>query len=187
MENKVLTLAALAGVIIVLIIISRRQKDAEQEKKRREKLLADYPELISRLLLYLKAGLVCRSAFFRIAADYKKESDSGKPVRPAFEELTAACRDMEKGLGEVESYRKFGRRCVLPSYRMLSVLLEQNIKKGGPALTEQLEREMITAYEERRRLARIEGERASIKLLLPMGMMLIVVMAIVIVPAMISF
>ncbi len=187
MENKVLTLAALTGVIIVLIIISRRQKDAEQEKKRREKLLADYPELISRLLLYLKAGLVCRSAFFRIAADYKKESDSGKPGRPAFEELTAACRDMEKGLGEIESYRKFGRRYVIHSYRMLSVLLEQNIKKGGPALTEQLEREMITANEERRRLARIEGEKASIKLLLPMGMMLIVVMAIVIVPAMISF
>lgn len=187
MENKAMTVGALSVVIIVLIILSRRQKTAKAEKKRRELLKADYPEIISRLLLYLKAGLVCRSAFFRIAADYKKEIDNGQPERPAFDELSAVCRDMEKGLGEVESYRKFGRRCLLPSYRMLSVLLEQNIKKGGPALTEQLEREMVTANEERKRLARIEGEKASVKLLLPMGMMLIVVMAIVIVPAMISF
>ena len=43
------------------------------------------------------------------------------------------------------------------------------------------------AFEERRRQAKTTGEKASTKLLLPMGMMLAVVLVILTVPAFLSF
>ena len=50
-----------------------------------------------------------------------------------------------------------------------------------------LEEEAAEAFEERKADARKLGEEAGTKLLLPMGIMLIVVMIIVIVPAFLSF
>ena len=184
--NRIFTLIILFVIAAVLLFVSRRQKKAEMEKKRRENLKRDYPELVSRLLLLLQAGLVCRSAFMRIASDYEKDIKKGKKARAAFEEVVRTCAEMEKGVGEIEAYRNFGIRCALPSYRTLSVLIAQNVKKGGSGLLEMLEREMVTAMDERKRTARADGEKASVKLLLPMGMMLVVVMAVTIVPAFMS-
>ncbi len=184
--NKYLTVLVLLGIAAVLFLYSRKQRAAEAEKKRREQLKKDYPELISRLLLLLQAGLVVRSAFQRIAADYKRDLDEGKKPRPAFGEVCETCAEMAKGISEEEAYRNFGKRCVLPVYRTLGVLLMQNLQKGGTALTEMLEREIVSAMEERKRTARTDGEKASIRLLLPMGMMLIVVLAIMVIPAFLS-
>ncbi len=66
------------------------------------------------------------------------------------------------------------------------MLLVQSIKKGGSGLADTLQREIVTAMEDRKRSARSEGEKASIKLLLPMGLMLMVVLVITIVPAFMS-
>ena len=50
-----------------------------------------------------------------------------------------------------------------------------------------MEEEMRQAFEDRKSMARKLGEEAGTKLLLPMGMMLMIVMVIVIVPAFLSF
>ena len=184
--SDIAVLGILLAAVVLLIFVSRRQKEKEKEKRRRELLKRDYPDLISKLLLLLQAGMVARSAFIRIAADYKKDTDAGKAAKPAFEEVQKACLEMRQGVLEEEAYLRFGKRCVLPCYRTLSVLLTQNIKKGGSSLIDLLEREIVTAMEERKRTARADGERASVKLLLPMGMMLILVLAIMIIPAFLS-
>ena len=186
MENRIVQLIVLAVIAVLLFMLSRKQKAAEKEKLRRERLKQDYPELISRLLLLMQAGLVARTAFLRMADSYKKDLASGSKRRPAFDEVCILCAEMEKGVGEEEAYLRFGKRCVLPFYRTLSVVLVQNIKKGGNTLCSMLEQEIVQAQEEKKRLARIEGEKASIRLLLPMGLMLIVVLAVMIVPAFLS-
>ena len=50
-----------------------------------------------------------------------------------------------------------------------------------------LEQEAMEAWDERKRKARVLGEAAATKLLIPMIMMLIVVMAIIMIPAFLSF
>jgi len=50
-----------------------------------------------------------------------------------------------------------------------------------------LDEEVASAYEERRNLAKRQGEEAATKLLLPLFMMLGIVMVIVAVPAFLSF
>lgn len=155
-------------------------------EERREQLLRSYPEFISKLVLLMGAGLPVRTAFFRMASDYRKKRVQGE-VSYVYEELILTCREMESGVTEVRAYEHFGERCHLPQYRKCMTLLAQNLKKGSAGLTAALQEEASRSLTERIRQAREEGERAGTKLLLPMIMMLTVVMVLIMVPACFSF
>ena len=94
---------------------------------------------------------------------------------------------MDSGIAEAEAYRRFGERCGQMKYKTFSTLLIQNLQKGSRRLGDILEKEAMEAWEERKRKARVLGEAASTKLLVPMVMMLLVVMAIIMIPAFLSF
>ena len=97
--------------------------------------------------------------------------------------LYTSCYEMESGVSESEAYRRFGERCGQAKYKTFATLLIQNLQKGSRQMADMLERESTEAWEERKRKARVLGEAAATKLLVPMIMMLIVVMAIVMIPA----
>ena len=63
----------------------------------------------------------------------------------------------------------------------------QNLQKGSRRMSDMLEQESMEAWDERKRKARVLGEAAATKLLLPMAMMLMVVMAVIMIPAFLSF
>ena len=71
-------------------------------------------------------------------------------------------------------------------YLKLSSLLEQNRKTGLKNLRQMLDDDVADAFEERKNLAKKQGEKAGTKLLLPMFMLLAIVMVIVVVPAFMS-
>lgn len=156
-------------------------------EKRERQLLLSYPEFISKLTLLMGAGLPVRAAFVRMASDYEHQKKGTNGRNYVYEELLLACREMESGITEVEAYEHFGLRCRLPQYRKCMALLVQNLKKGSAGLLEALQEEAGHSFEERKRNAREEGERAGTRLLLPMMMMLAVVMVLILVPACFSF
>lgn len=104
-------------------------------------------------------------------------------MRYAYEEMKYARQKMKNGYSECQAYLDYGKRCGIHSYIKFGNLLEQNIRKGTKGLSEILESEVNDAYEERKALARKKGEEAGTKLLLPMGIMLVISMAIIIIPA----
>lgn len=164
----------------------QKQRNNEKIKKERlDQMLLDYPNLVTRLSLLLEAGMTVRRAVGKIALDYKRKRNGC--VRYAYEELLKSYYEMESGVMEEQVYENFGRRCGHPKYRALSALLVQNLKRGNRQLLEMLEQESAEAFEERKRYARVQGEAAATKLLIPMVLMLIVVLVILIVPACISF
>ena len=69
----------------------------------------------------------------------------------------------------------------------LASLLEQNRRTGIANLRTLLKAEMNAAWEERKNMARRQGEEAGTKLLGPLFLMLIIVMVVIIVPALMSF
>lgn len=165
-----------------------RERKKQQEEKRRKEMQADYPDIVEKLILYLRAGFSIRKAMEKLASGYLRNRDKyqmGK--RAAYEEVVKTCREMEGGMYEAEAYERMGSRYGLAAYKMLSVLLVQNLKKGNENLLELLEREAASVTEERKRNARVKGEEASVKLLLPMVMQLIVVLIILMVPAFLNF
>ena len=167
--------------------VSASQRKEEDRKKRNKELLRYYPEMLSKTHLLLAAGLSLRKVFERLAADYRRERKRSSREHPAGEEILRTLYEMENGVLEQDAFTHLGERCGLAEYKTFALLLAQNQKKGGYRLPQLLEKEVQDAFEARKRQARIAGEKAAIRLALPMGMMLVVVLVIIMVPAMLSF
>lgn len=196
-EGKTLTYSAdrgrsslmfpLLGILAAILLpLKDRQREQEAKKKREWQMMMDYSEILSRLVVFLGAGLPVRKAWAKIVEDYRRtEEKAGK--RAAYEEMAAAYYLMQRGVPEIQAYSEFGNRCRVLPYRKLAGILEQNVKNGSKSLTPVLEAEMEAAFEQRKSLARRLGEEASTKLLLPLFMMLLIVMVMITVPAFLAF
>lgn len=196
-EGKTLTYSAdrgrsslmfpLLGILAAILLpLKDRQREREAKKKRECQMMMDYSEILSRLVVFLGAGLPVRKAWAKIVEDYRRtEEKAGK--RAAYEEMAAAYYLMQRGVPEIQAYSEFGNRCRVLPYRKLAGILEQNVKNGSKSLTPVLEAEMEAAFEQRKNLARRLGEEASTKLLLPLFMMLLIVMVMITVPAFLAF
>lgn len=90
---------------------------------------------------------------------------------------------MQGKIPENDSYERFARRCGLAPYMKFGALLSQNLKKGAGGLAAILNVEALQALEDRKNRAKRLGEEAGTKLLFPMFLMLVIVMAIIIIPA----
>lgn len=180
------TLFGALSLIAALVLLVRKAREKQEAWMRRsEQLLMDYPGLIMKFTLLVQAGMTVRKAFQKMASDYRRKK--GTPPRFAYEEILAACYEMDSGVSEAEAYRRFGERCGQIKYKTFATLLIQNLQKGSRRMSEMLERESMEAWDERKRKARVLGEAAATKLLLPMVLMLVVVMAIIMIPAFLSF
>jgi len=177
----------LCGVILALFIYIRDdEKLIKRAAEKDEELKREYPQLISRLMLYLRAGLTLKNTWHRICEDYsERKKYSG--VEPVYEEMVKQDRKMQAGIGEVEAYRAFGDGLGQVRYKSLVSLLIQSLKTGNTQIRAQLERLMTEAFAEQKREAKVLGEKAGTKLLGPMFVMLIVVLVMILVPAAMSF
>lgn len=171
------------GMMIgILLYALQKQNIRKAEEERKKQMIEDYPEVISKLTLYLGAGMTVKKAWRKITEGYMKEKED-ENERYVYEEMRQTCHEMDSGVTEAEGYENFGRRCDLQIYIRLGALLSQNLRKGTKGLSELLKLESIQAFEERKARAKRLGEEAGTKLLLPMFLMLAVVLIIVIVPA----
>ena len=178
-ENKGVVVLFLGIAVAALIPISERKRQEEQLRKREQEMLEDYPELVSKYLLLLNAGLSSRSVWERITSDYMRK----RRKRYVYEEMLLTMREMENGIVEAKAYERFGKRCRLLPYMRFSSVLVQNLQKGARGGLDLLEQEAITAFAERKEAAKRKGEEAGTKLLLPMFGLLGIVLVIIMFPA----
>ena len=173
------------GIIVAILLYLREKNNDRQklEKKKRE-LLKDYPDIVSKLIVFIGAGLSVRQSWEGIVKDYESEN---KEKRYAYEEMAKSLARLKTGPQENVVYKEFGRSCLLRQYMKLASLLEQNRKSGISTLSTLLGMESQSAWEERLNLAKREGEELNTKLLLPLFMMLLIVMMMIIVPALLIF
>ena len=178
----------LGGVAIAVVIISDKKKDKDNVIKRKKELIYDYSEVVSKLTLLLGAGMTTRMAWHKIASDDKDNLEHGKAVRrPVYDEMCETDYNIQAGISELKAYEQFGKRCDTREYMKLVALLQTNIRKGTKELRCLLEEEAADAFEKRKNMAKIKGEEATTKLLMPMLLMLIIVMVIIMIPAVWSF
>ena len=144
--------------------------------------------MVSKLTILLGAGMSVKQAWNKISDQYRGD-EKNKKERPrlVYEEMMKTSREMEDGMGERSAYQRFAERTGVQLYRRFVRLLLQNMSKGSAGIYELLELETQNAYLERKNYAKKRGEEAGTKMLLPMMLMLGIVMAIVLVPALISF
>ena len=179
--------AALGIIAAILLGLRPSQEKRKAAKKRETELLLDYSELVSKLLVYLGAGLTVRNAWFRITDSYSEALEAGRTGRRAvYEEMCTAALELKKGTGERRVYSDFAHRCGPKCYLKLASILEQSLRTGDGRMEDALQIEMQEAFEQRKNTALRLGEEAGTKLIIPLMLSLIIVMVIVAVPAMLS-
>lgn len=177
-DNGYSLLLLMIPIIVLLLAVKKRSDEKNKRKKLEEIMTEEYPEIVSKLSLLIGAGMTPYNALSRIAADGKGE---------AYKRLSGIVRRIQSGASEREQYSGFGSIFGVYCYSKLGTLLEQNIVRGNEQLRTMLKNECTEALEERKARARKKGEQAGTKMLFPMLLMLVVVMAIIMVPAFMSF
>lgn len=193
-----LLITGISFMIGILFIFSEKSRKKEQRLIKEKEMKADYPLILNKLVLFMRAGTSSRQAVRNIVLEYQQVKKQTKVSRRqrnkkkefkrfAYEELSRMYFEMEQGIPEEQAYERLGNRCNLMEYRTLSTLLIQNLKKGSSQFLPSLEHECRQAFEERKKRALIAGEEAGTKLLIPMILMLFIVLMMIIVPSFLTF
>ena len=198
-ERKVLA----AGIAVVLLanaagltlyILEKRSGDRENTEylERREFGQGDYEEKLT-----VKSEKGNQDITVQVREKEYGEEEAEEIIEQVKEEMDALIRGENKSLNKVQHPLYLPDRS--PDFPvnlswstdapeiLEGVLLVQNLKKGNRGVLALLERESAAAIEERKRKAKICGEQASAKLLGPMFIQLALVMALVMIPAFLSF
>lgn len=173
-------LVTLVGALAVWLLYDRELQKRVAARKRQ--IAGEYMVVISKLSLYLGAGMNLKGAWKKVA----EEGNKNEPVNPVYEEMRLTCREMEDGVPEAAAYERFGKRIRLQRYIRLTTLLVQNLRKGNAELLLQLGQEAFLATEERSLEVKRAGEEMGTKLLFPMLLMMGMIMALILVPAFFS-
>lgn len=187
-EKKSKTPWGILGLFLLLLIGVFALWESEGKRLRKERedqLLRDYPDLVSKLTLLLQAGLTLRLAWDRITADYLSYGNGER--RYVYEEMRNIRNRLNAGASEESAYEEFGRNCGNLRYLRLSSVLVQNLKKGTGGLIPLLRKEAAEAFADRKERVKQLGEEAGTKLLIPMAGILVLILAIIMIPAFLSF
>lgn len=174
------------GILFCLLLpLQALEKQKNKDKLRAASLTLDYSELVSKLVVYLGAGLAIRNSFAEIAKHYNYlVQNAYQEPHPLYEELNTLLNQLSSNVGEGEAYLAFAGRIALRPYGKLISLIEQNRKNGSKDLARQLHMEMEDAFSVRKHMAKRLGEEAGTKLLIPLILQLFVIMLMILYPAM---
>ncbi len=177
-QNRILWI--FVGITLTVMLLVRQDQNLYRRMKEREyQMIIDYPQIISELTLLHQAGVSIYQTLSRIVTQYEKKGER----RYAYEELKILVRRLERNSPEAEAFSRFGQRCHLHCYMKLANLLTQNMQKGNKQFVYLLQTEVMAAYELRKNQAIKRAQEAESKLLLPMGIQLVIVMALIMIPA----
>jgi hypothetical protein len=177
----------LGFVIAVLLFFAKDSDLNKQLEKRRKQMMSDYPEIVSKILLYYGAGLSVKSSIERIVLSYETEKRKNRKIyKYAYEELGICLTKMRNGVSESVAINQYGARCGIHSYIKFASILEQNMKRGTKDMTLSLKQELKEALSDKKNNMLKNGGQVSTKLLGPMVLMLIISIAIIMAPAFMS-
>ena len=186
-DYRGLIVCALGLITGIALFIGTGIDEKKEVQKKREEFGRQYPDIVENLSLYVGAGISLRGAFEKMEKQYLRwKKRHGNEEKAAYEKLIIMNRSVRDGAFEADALDRFGRECMHPSYRKLTLLLTQNQRHGNERLLEQLSHEEQLVREMRLRDIKSAGEMVSTKLLLPMGGLLGMILLVLIVPAMMS-
>lgn len=142
-------------------------------KVREEEITRDFCDMVSKMALLINAGMITREAWEQISV-------TGQGT--LYDEMRNAVIDMQNGSSEIDAYIGFGNRCGVQLVNKFISMLVQNLSKGNKELVDFLKAETTVCWEEKKHLVKRQGESASSKLMLPMGLIFVGIFVMILVP-----
>ncbi len=151
--------ALLFGVVFAAIFVWYMNESFKDKlTDRREKILAEFPQVLSKMTLLVNSGMLLRDAWNLIA----NQSDT-----ILFQEMQLTATQLENGVAEAAAYLEFAERCGIKEIRKFAATVIQGLEKGAAELTMFLKDMADELWLEKRNLVKQKGERANAKLLVP--------------------
>ena len=167
-------MALLLGLVMAFLLVwYMSEMFNDKLTARREEMLADFPQVLSKLTLLVNSGMTLRNAWNRIAAD-------GKGV--LYQEMAAAESEMKNGISEPDAYRNFAERCGLKEIRKFTSLVTQSMAKGGGDLSFFLKDMSDEMWEMKKNMVKRKSEQANSKLLGPIVLIFIGILVMIMAP-----
>lgn len=188
-ENRGWIKLPMLGILAVILLGLKPEQDRRRLAAQREReLMLDYSDIVSKLAIYIGAGLTVPNAWIKTADNYAGSVGSRKEKRRAgYDEMVRTAGELKQGVPLSRAFAEFAERCSPNCYLRLISLLEQNGRTGDARLREALLGEARAAFEQRKNTAKQLGEEAGTKLMLPLILSLVTVMITVAMPAMMTF
>ena len=172
------------GILLMFLLIYRDKYNMKKEELSiKQGLSIDYPQLITKTLLYVGAGMSIRNTLIRISDNYNNNLKENKTIRVLPIKLEKMKMKLLNGISELTALYELSKEIDDRNYTRFFNILIQNIKNGNKDLKLILEIEMDDALYERKMNAKKLAEEASTKLILPLIMIFGIIMAVIIIPA----
>lgn len=171
-NSPILFVIAIALAVLLMWYVDETLND--ELEARREELLADFPQMLSKMALLVNSGMMVRDAWKKIAFTSN---------RTLYKEMQLTVQEMQNGVLETEAYYNFGERCTLKEIRRFSSTMVQTLQKGNGEISMFLKDMADDMWEEKKHLVKRKGEAANSKLLIPTTLIFIGILIIIIVPA----
>lgn len=166
-------LALLGGICAVLMLFVLDSDVRKKSEQKTEAIMADLPDMISRLTLLVSAGMVLREAWKRIS----ESSDSVICL-----EMRRTAEDVHNGMPQTEAFERFADRCRSKEMRKFISSLNQNLSKGSSELVMSLQQMSLEQWEEKKNTVKRKGNAVEQKLLIPMIMIFAAIILMIVVP-----
>jgi len=128
-------------------------------KKRQYNIQMELPVLLNTMAVITDAGLSLMEAIKKIT-----ETRKGTLVN----ELKKVIDEVNIGMSQKEAFLRLAERCKINEVTVFVFTLNQNMEKGTSGITKILKAQAKEAWEKRKSKARELGEKASMKLFMPM-------------------
>lgn len=167
------TIFVLGMMLLLFLILYMEYDKMNKLTKRHETIEREFPHMVSQMALLVNAGMPLREALVK---------SSAKSSGILSQEMKVLVDDMNNGIPDYAALDQFANRCGVESVRKFSSLVSQNIQKGGAELADSLLSLSAEIWRNRVSAVRIEGEKASTRLLVPILIIFAGILMMVVVP-----
>ena len=175
MANEIIiALLAIAASVALIVYFDMDVNNAIS--KRRDEMLSDLPNVISKLALFVNAGLPVREAWRKVAMS--SDGVLYKEMRITMDDINNAKTT------EMQAYQDFAQRCAIKEIKKFTLMLVQSMNKTAAELAMNLRYMSEESWEEKKHRAKRKGELANTKLMIPIMIMFVGILMVIIVPIM---
>ena len=133
----------------------------------------DFADIISKLTLLINAGMIVSDAWIKV-------SETGDST--IYKEMKNSVIDIQNGMSMEEAYMRFADRCMSTKIKKIIAAIIQNNSKGNSELVDYLLEQTSICWEDKKQYLKIQGEKASGKLLIPIMIMFVGIIIMIVVP-----
>ncbi len=174
-KDDALSISLMGLIISSFLVYALDKKLQDKILEKQELIQIDFPDFANKLILLLDTGAIVYNSWKTIAYDTDKDT-------PLYQELRKVVEEIEGGKPEIVAYEDMASRCRIREMSRFISTITMNLNRGGD-LTDSLKEQANECWQLRKSMARRLGEKASTKLTMPLGLMLLGILLITATPA----